>query len=291
MKLIGCGDSWAWGAELTLNTNTIDEKMCDHNEHFNEANTNYRLNNRYLNLFANKINASSIVDLSLAAYSNEGIYRSLLRYLAMEGYLSGKDTSDLFVSIGWSSPERREFHCQNLDQFNGFVPTELNFYSSQPEKWVTLGPWYADVSYENKEINKFFELYFKYFWTDLELMYRWVSIIKNTETLLKRHNIKYVMHQAFFHYRTSSLRQWNDKKYEQDIVNNWTVFEREIFKSIDNKHFVDKDIFLKTFHEYVLEKANGDHDKVFTVFHPNEYGHQLYADHLYNFCVGNNLLC
>lgn len=98
------------------------------------------------------------------------------------------------------------------------------------------------------------------------------------------------MHQAFFHYKEYMISKWNDEKYKKEIVDNWTTFEQAIFKSIDNKHFVDKDVFVKTFHKYVLEKVNYDAGKIFTVYHPNAYAHELWAEHLYNFCVKNNLL-
>lgn len=291
MKLIGCGDSWAWGAELVLTQTTPEFHMCDHNDHFTPENMEYRLSKRYLKLFADKINASELVDLSMPAYSNEGIYRTLIRYLAMEGYLSGRDTSDLFVSIGWTSPERKEHACTNSEQFHSTVPPEVSMYvSNQEERWFSVGPWVLSIDYNDRELNNFFRSYVKYFWTDLEIIYRWITIIKNTENLLKQHNIKYVMHQAFFHYTDSKIDKWDDTKYKTDIIDNWTVFEQEIFKTIDSRHFVDKDIFLKTFHHTVIEKCNGDTKKLFSVFHPNALAHSLWADHQYEFCVKNNLL-
>jgi hypothetical protein len=291
VKLIGCGDSWAWGAELTIVKSVPDSEMCPHSDHFIPENMDYRLSKRYLKLFADKIGADELVDLSLAAYSNDGIFRTLIRYLAMEGYMSGRDTSDLFVSIGWTSPERKEHACVDIDQFHGIAPPELAlFKNNQAERWFSVGPWVTSIDYENKEINNFFKYYVKYFWTDLELTYRWISIIKNTENLLKRYNIKYVMHQAFFHYQTFRVNAWNDEKYKKEIIDNWTVFEQEIFKTIDSKHFVDKDDFLKTFHHTVLDKVNGDTEKIFTIFHPNAYAHELWAEHQYQFCLKNNLL-
>lgn len=289
MKLIGCGDSWCWGAEL-VKVKTTQEGMCAHLDHFIPENMEYRLKSRYINLFADKINATELVDLSLAAYSNEGIYRSLIRYLAMEGYLSGRDTSNLFVSIGWTSPERKEHGCVDEQQNHSLVPPELErFNSNQNERWFSVGPWVSSIDYGH-DLNEFFKYYVQYFWTEMEMIYRWITIIKNTENLLKLHNIKYVMHQAFFHYKSHMISNWDDEKYKKEIVDKWTVFEQEIFKTIDSKHFVDKGVFVKTFHRYVLEQTNHDTSKIFTVFHPNAYAHSLWADHQYNFCVKNNLL-
>jgi len=291
MKLIGCGDSWAWGAELTVVKSVPDGQMCPHSDHFIPENMEYRLNNRYLKLFKDKIGADDFVDLSLPAYSNEGIYRTLLRWLALEGYLSGRDTSDLFISIGWTSPERKEHACVFEDQTHGSVPPEYNiFLGHKAERWFNVGPWVLSIDYGDKELNTFFKSYIKYFWSDIEIMYRWISIMKNTENLLKQLKIKYVMHQAFFHYQTFRISEWDDAKYKKEIVDHWTIFEQEIFKTIDKNNFVDKDTFIKTFHHTVLQKANYEKDKLFTVFHPNAYAHKLWADHLYEFCLKNNLL-
>lgn len=291
MRLIGCGDSWAWGAELVKFQTTPKDRMCDHNDHYLPENMEYRFKHRYLNLFADRIGATELIDLSLAGYSNEAIHRSLIRYLAMEGYLSGRDTNDLFVSIGWTSPERKEHACVYKDQSHGIVPSELELFKSNThERWFSVGPWVASIDYGEKEINDFFKYYIKYFWTELEMIYRWISIIKNTENLLKLHNIKYVMHQAFFHYKDATIANWDDDKYKTEIIDKWTTFEQAIFSSIDSKHFVDKDVFVKTFHRYVLEEVKYDTTKIFTIFHPNTYAHKLWAEHQYDFCIKNNLL-
>ena len=293
MKLINCGDSWAWGAELVLSQSTPNGWMCDHKDHFTKENMEYRLNNRYIKLFSDKINATELVDLSLPSYSNEGIYRTLLRYLAMEGYLSGRDTSNLFVNIGWTSPERKEHGC-DISQMHATAPPELElFKANQDERWFSVGPWILSIDYKNSEITNFFKSYIKYFWTDIESIYRWISIIKNAENLLKRHNIKYVMHQAFFHFYKNGhnkIENWNDEIYKKQTIDNWTVFEQEIFKTIDPTYFVDKDVFLKTFHNTVLEKAGKDGTKLFNCFHPNALAHSIWAEHLYDFCMKNKLL-
>ena len=45
-----------------------------------------------------------------------------------------------------------------------------------------------------------------------------------------------------------------------------------------------------TMHHYLLSQVNNDHEKVFEVFHPNSYGHKLWADYMYKYCIENNLL-
>jgi hypothetical protein len=136
MKIVSVGDSWAWGAELfdpavfNYNLNMSDDVF---HEHFRPENVKFRLENRYIGLFAKKIQAEEVVDLSLPSYSNEGIVRTLIRWLGINGYLTGKDTSELFVTIGFTSPERREhmYSGNSTEPFGCELP-ELNRQEVEP---------------------------------------------------------------------------------------------------------------------------------------------------------------
>ena len=116
MRVVGCGDSWCWASELV---DPIEEPVPIMNypnggfeRHDKPVNTAYRLKHRYLNIFADKIGATELIDLSRPSRSNDAIIRVLVEWLTNEGYTSGRDTSDLFITIGWTSPERREFYIK-----------------------------------------------------------------------------------------------------------------------------------------------------------------------------------
>ena len=108
MKLIGAGDSWCWGAELVDPAIDPDPIMNLPGGGFERQsipeNIEYRLKNRYINRFADMMNADELVDLSDPSLSNDAIVRVLMEYLSSEGYFTGRDTSDLFVSIGLFGP-------------------------------------------------------------------------------------------------------------------------------------------------------------------------------------------
>lgn len=275
MRLIGCGDSWCWGAELV---DPIEEPVPIMNlpgggfeRQLKPVNIEYRLKHRYLNLFADKIKASEIVDLSKPSRSNDAIVRTLIEFLVTEGYTTGRDTSDLFITIGWSSPERREFYYKKK-------------WGS--DNWMEFGPWSMDQDHGDKDIDKFMRLYFDNFWNEGEFLHRWIQQVWQTELMLKSLNIKYVMHQAFYHHHKKMINQWDDKTYREKFT---TIVEADklMWESIDNVKFMHKDNpELGTMHHYMLSKEKD----VFVIFHPNSNGHKIWADHLYSYCIENNLL-
>ena len=275
MRLIGCGDSWAWGAELV---DPKEEPIPIMNlpgggfeRQSKPINIEYRLKHRYLNLFADRIGATEIVDLSKPSRSNDAIVRTLIEFLVNEGYTTGRDTSDLFITIGWSSPERREFYYK--ERWGA-------------DNWMEFGPWSMDQDHGNKDVDKFMRLYFDNFWNEGEFLHRWIQQVWQTELMLKSLNIKYVMHQAFYHHHTQMINQWDDKKYKEKFT---TIAHADklLWDSIDSIKFIHKDHpELGTMHHYMLSQAKD----VFEVFHPNSKGHAIWADYMYKYCVEKKLL-
>jgi len=275
MRLIGCGDSWCWGAELV---DPVEELVPIMNlpgggfeRQLKPINIEYRLKHRYLNLFADSIGATDVVDLSKPSRSNDAIVRTLIEFLVTEGYTTGRDSSDLFITIGWSSPERREF-----------------YYKKQwgSDNWMEFGPWSMDQDHGDKDIDSFMRLYFDNFWNEGEFLHRWIQQVWQTELMLKSLNIKYVMHQAFYHHHTQMINQWDDKKYKEKFTT-ITKADKLLWDSIDSVKFIHKNHpELGTMHHYMLSQAKD----VFEVFHPNSKGHAIWADHMYKYCIENKLL-
>ena len=282
MRLVGCGDSWCWGAELVDPAEEPTPIMELEGDNFwrqqKPINVKYREKHRYLNILGEKLNATEIIDLSKPAFSNEAIIRVLIQWLSSEGYTRGRDTSELFISIGWTSPERREFYTSS--------GKEKTF----SEVYYELGPWSLDKDHGNPDINDFFKTYVIHFWREKEFMTRWIHDVFKTEALLKHLNIKYVMHQAFYHYYQKMANEWNDKKYKEEAFEWLPNSEIKLWEDIDPVRFMNKDDEIKgTAHHYLLNQAAGDFDQVMLVWHPNEYGHHLWAEYLYNYITENKL--
>jgi hypothetical protein len=278
MILVGCGDSWCWGSELVdpeVELTPIGTIHKDtHQLHFKPENLKWRETHRYLNLFKNKIKADSVVDLSLPGISNEKILRTLVTWLAENGYTTGRDTSELFISIGWTSPERREFL----------------FYEPRDETdnqgWLDFGPWYKDRKISDRIISKFFDLYAAYFHSQRECLLRWFLQVYQTECMLKSLNIKYLMHQAIydnFHYRKSE-----DDSWRKSAMSSVPKEDLAIWDSIDESRFFNKNHNTRG-SLYALVEKYGPPDSMLT-YHPSHIGHKFIADNLYQFCKVNNIL-
>ena len=277
MKLIGCGDSWAWGAELV---DPVEEPVPIFNlpeggydRQNKPINTKYREKHRYLGLMSERYDAE-LIDLSSPGISNDSIYRILVDYLIQHDYLQGRDTSDLFISIGFTSPERTEFFYEK--EWGG-------------DNYAMFGPWSMDQKYDNPDLSTFFNLYYKYFNHPAEYMRRYILTIYNLEMLLKKHNIKYMMHQAFYHHIHKMIRQWDDNNYRRSNLDTISTADKKMFDLIDPIRFVNKNDSEGTAHHTMIKLA-GDKDKVFEVWHPNTYGHKLWAEYLIDYIDKNNLL-
>jgi hypothetical protein len=278
LTLVGCGDSWAWGTEL-IDPTTIDGPDWDFNLHHKPINKQYREDHRYLKLFADKIEATSIVDLSQGGCSNDTIVRKLVRWLTDTDYMSGRDPSDLFISIGWTSPERKDF-CYK-QQKKGWE-----------DGWVTLYPMWAFDGGNVPGIREMGELYAEYFWSHHEYMNRWINQIWQIEFLLKNLNIKYVMHQAFYQHHLKIIKHWNDGIYRKNNIDRLNKSDLKLWNTIDPIRFMEKEnTEYGTFHNYILNIVGKDNYKqVISVSHPNELGHKIWADYMYTYCTKNNLL-
>jgi hypothetical protein len=282
MRLIGCGDSWAWGAELVdPNEEPVPIMKLEGDNFWRQIkpiNTAYREKHRYVNILGNKLNATEVVDLSKPAYSNEAIFRVLLQWLSQEGYTEGRDTSDLFVSVGWSSPERREFYTNR--------GKDANF----EEYYFEFGPWSAERKHGDDDWDMFFKLYVLHFWKEKEFIRRWIHDVYKTEVLLKHLGIKYLMHQAFYHHYLQPIHHWDDKKYKEKGFRDVELADKKLWATIDSTRFLNKDDNeIGTCHHYLMKQVNNDKSKVLLEWHPNEYGHQLWADYLYEYITKNNL--
>lgn len=260
MKLIGCGDSWAWGYELVdpaVQTTPISKIMDKDpfNIHLVPENKAYRYKHRYLNLIADKLNAE-LIDLSAPAISNQSISRRLIEWLAENDFLKNK-TSDVFVSIGWTSPIRTEF----------YLPKEKRYYDYLPKP-----------AYEKTTEGEFMKLYTECILSHKKSMLDYFSCVYNMECILKNLNIKYVMHQPF--YDNEHWMKENDSFNCEDISEN----ELKIWENIDSNRFIDKNetLYKKLF--------NDNYKKYMYKWHPNELGHKTMADHIYESCIRNNLL-
>jgi hypothetical protein len=283
MRLVVCGDSWAWGAELLdpITGERWGVNDVGHSHHFIPVHEAYRLKHKYPILLAEKLGATNVVDLSFCSISNDYIFRTLMDWLATEGYLQGRDTSELLISIGWTSPERTEFYYQ--DRWGD-------------TNWAPFGPWQLDLAYAphgDKDPNKddlfeFFRLYFDYFMHKTEFMHRYARQVWMMQFILKKLNIRYVMHQAFYHEHSLACHEWNDVNYWDK--NKLSPIDKFFWDDVDKNTFIFKDdTRFRTFQGYIKYRGTLKNETVLELFHPNVRGHELWAEKLYMYIKDNIL--
>lgn len=284
MKLVACGDSWCWGAELV-------DPIIDPTPIMNlpgggferqsiPGNIKYRLENRYINQFAKHANIDDIVDLSLPSQSNDAIFRKLVSWLADNEYLSGNNTEEIIVSIGWTSPERTEHFYK--DRFGG-------------DNWAPYGPWSLDQDFtgqvgneDGKKLNDFYNLFFDLFGAAEGFVNKYIQTVWITQMLLKSLNIKYVMHQAFYHHHEQMLREWDDEVYKRENMNIDDSLSK-IWNLVDSDNFINKDHpTASTAHHVMLEQ--GSLEESFIVFHPSALGHKIWGQYMFDFCKDNGII-
>lgn len=277
IKLILLGDSWAWGTELLDpqvfpdgNVMKANAETFDHHHH--PTHTIYRENNRYARLFADQIGAESIIDLSKGGASNDTIVRLLLRWLAEEGYTQGRATDDLFVTIGWTSPERKDFFYNK------------NIGGSDDRGWFTLFPNFRH-DYGSEDLSKFYDLYVTNLWNAGEYMHRYITQVWQVSMILKNLKIKYLMHQAFYQQQMHILN-WKDSIFKSNVNEKILPSDKLIWDAVDPIRFMNKDDVSCTFHEYILNKNKN----VLYNQHPNHIGHRIWAEYMYEYCLKHQLL-
>jgi len=285
MKLLACGDSWCWGAELV---DPLVEPIPIMNlpgggfeRQSKPENIKYRLENRYINQFAKLANIESITDLSLPSQSNDAIFRKLVAWLASNGYLNGENTEELIVSIGWTSPERTEHYYKKQFGDTNYAP---------------YGPWSLDQDFTGQlgetdasKLKEFYNLFFDLFGSAEGFVTKYIHTVFLTQMLLKSLNIKYVMHQAFYHHHNMMLREWDDTEYKKQNMDIVDTSTSAIWKLVDSEHFINKDHpTLSTAHHVMVDKGNLEDS--FIVFHPSALGHTDWAEYMFAFCKENGTL-
>ena len=283
MKLIVTGDSWTFGSEIR------DPRLdfTNRNE-WSRDNDRYRKTHIWPNKLAKLLGVDEVtelVNLARASSPNDRIVRQLIDWLMINYISKKKSTDELFVIVGFTRHDRRDF-----------------FYDG-PDKsfWTTIWPaTYHD--YGNDDVNEFVRIYCERFYTPVDDIHRYINQVHYLELFFKRYNINYLMFQAFHEQQGAALKDWYDVSYEKEFgyenePNYKGAYEiKDIlrWKEIDPIRFVDKDKKVHSFHNHIVRM--GRERKTLDIFakamgmHPNETGHSLWAEYLCEYINKNKLI-
>lgn len=267
-KLIVIGDSWTYGSEIR------DPNFGKEINDWDQQNDEYRLPKIWPTKLSKMLGFDECINLSYPAASNDRSVRVLINWLTQVYFSKSKSTDEVFVIVGLTSPERKDFYYKDEEK-------------SSDNFWMTLWPMWTH-KYLQEPINKFSEMYIKYFWNKEEYANRYVNQLFQLQTLFERHNIKFLMFQAFYQSTEIGFKHWKDDPYIRDY--NATV-DQLIWDMIDPVKFVNKDNKIHSFHNYIIDRDETE-DKTVSLLdmHPSETGHTWWAEYLYNYIKKFNIL-
>lgn len=273
-KTIICdGDSWVFGCEIIDPLIKEKNKLTNNYPVYdkNEENDKYRIP-RIFSTHLGQLFNSNVINLSYPADDNGTILHRIISYISANFIQNGKLIEDIFVIIGWSSPERNFFWYKD-DNFS--------------KKFIL---WPNVKVFDNKNQKQFWDYYIKYLWNEEEYLPRYIMNISHFQSFCKSYGIKWLCFNSFYDINTKlinpnvghpiyDLKSNNRETFMQDYISIWNT--------INNVNFYKKDQLNNTF-RYFMETNNKNNP--YNGTHPSPESHKLWAEELYNYINENNIL-
>ena len=270
MKLILCdGDSWTAGDIINPELKLINENHANVNDPLNDS---YRLPKVWPHKLGKLLNIDTL-NIAHAGSSNDAVVRRTMR--KVKELLLDYEAKDLFVIIGWSSPERKDF-----------------YYTGEWDAWETIHPVSNYQPIPDKDIDTFYEIYRDKFWNEQEYVERYIQQNLLLHYFLKEHNVKHLFFDAF--YETRGHRSMFNSLNIDDVIIS-SGYETESHYAL-MKYFlkVKKEFSLNdSFRNLLLDKnkvfeyngkqLNSFKEELFNTkdHHPSEKGHEIWAKNLF----------
>lgn len=291
--LLANGDSWTFGSEIMApefcvpigeNGTGMCGKYKPGFDDWREYNDYYRIPRTWPSYLASYMNMEAI-NISFPARSNDTIYEDTVNWL-LENYITkDKDTSELLVVLGWSSPERKNVMLS--DPSNDHIHRFTIWPSMVESKF-----YHSDVA------QRHVKHYVKYQWIEQEYLKRYIEQNYQFQNFCKVHKIDYYVFNAFYaqtelggpdawpeldiknaiHCWDNLIDTWADGGYHwnsirQGLCNQWD--------QIDATRYVNKDVpesgsFRGYIHKNVSENIRMNN------WHPSPDSHDAWAQFLYN---------
>jgi hypothetical protein len=263
-KLVVVGDSWTYGSEIKNPDLPSSVNDWDH------ENDEYRIARIWPTFVGKNFNVPEVINLSYPAASNDRSVRHLVGWITQEYLAKNKDPSELFVIVGLTSPERKDF-----------------FYKDEKmDNWITMWPLWTH-NYQREPLNKFARLYAEHFCNQEESTHRYLHQIFYLQNFFKQHNIKFLFFQSFYQPKHLHIKQWVDDPYSRHYQGQP---DQMIWDMIDEKTFMRKNEEIHSFHNYITTKDTSiDKKDTILLMHPSPLGHQWWAEHVTEYIKENNL--
>ncbi len=268
-KILLCeGCSWTAGS-LGDDNNVINPELADvlDNNLMHWRNDDYRLPRLWPHKLGKLLNVN-VKNVAVPGSSNDTIVRRTINNVL--SLLKQYNGDEIFVIIGWTSPERKDFYHKDM-----VFPADAN--------WFTLRP--AEIknylkNKDNKHLHSFFTNYGKYFWNREEYMSRYINHNLYLHYFLESYGIGHLFYSAFYEGEhsitdiTEGLISNVDSKEKESAEEFFKIYSK-VFKDISFRKYVMETVAPKNTENIHSTKFFKDH-------HPTEIGHQMWAEELYN---------
>jgi hypothetical protein len=291
LEIICDGDSWVFGCEIVepelaakFPKNTYPGKFD-----YYEENDVYRISKIFPTHLA-KLMDANVTNLAWPADDNGTILNRTMVHISKEYLAKGKSTQNLFVIIGWSSPERNMFYYKDME----------TKYHMRFRLWPNV------QHFDNKAQENFWKIYVEYLWNPEEYLPRYVMNVLQLQNFCNTHNIKWMCFNSFYQTPVINVEEWEDLDVKKELENlnsgggpyqvstdkiptrrYYQFTYSDLWNTVDPVRFYKKDQPKNTFNSFI-KKAGAD--PVFYGWHPSPDSHELWAKELVKYINENNLL-
>jgi hypothetical protein len=255
--LIAEGDSWTSGD--ILNPELERKGITDVNSPFNDT---YRLPKVWPSKLGTKLSLQ-VKNFAVAGSSNDGIVRRTINNVLRE--LENHSPEEIFVIVGWSSPERKDFFR------NG--------------SWDTVYPMEIQrFSHSDTDEDIFKRIYAQNYWNEEEFITRYLLGVITLESFLNLHHIPHLFFNGFYENEFGITEQESELNFVQKFVKTREISYlsylhidklTQQYNSIRNVSYMKK-----LFSSYINENIIDEQEEYFKHYHPTEKSHELWAEYI-----------
>jgi len=285
LEIITDGDSWVFGCELVDPKITVARGAHPGAYDYLEENNNYRIP-KIFPTHLEKLMDANVTNLSWPADDNGTILRRTIAYITNNYIVKKKSIKNLFVIVGWSSPERNSFWYKDEK-------------ISRPFRL-----WPQVAHFDAKPQEEFWKLYIQYLWNAEEYIPRYVLNVLQFQNFCDNNNIKWMCFNSFYQTPNKNVTEWYDLDISKELENlsnsyfPYSKTEYETIRQHESLHFtgiwdiIDPIRFYKknqsnnTFKSYIESNV----DTPLTGWHPSPEGHEAWAKELHRYIIENNLI-
>jgi hypothetical protein len=287
LKIICDGDSWTFGSEIADPKISMRYDGTVHPGKYDwlEENDDYRLPKIFPTHLANLLDAE-VINLSWPADDNGTIVNRIVTYITSNYISKGLATDDLFVIVGWSSPERHFFWYKD-EEFSGKFRLwpQVQHFDRPPQK-------------------DFWDLYVTYLWNAEEYLPRFVMNVVQLQNFCVANNIKWMCYNSFYQTPGRNPEQWDDLDIRNELsklhlhgtpvqvtnVKGRDAYQYEyvsLWDTVDKIRFYKKDEPNNTFKSFMEEN---NQINPYNGWHPSPESHEIWAKELVRYIKENNLI-